>query len=274
MKKFIKLLFMLILMMTLMMAPAGASTIPELPELKVHVNGEAVPFKAPLFLENARTMVPLEGLCEKLNAQVTLDKENEGKIYIEDDYTRVELSVDDTVALVHKKYDFSGIPLKVTLDAVPKNVKGILYIPLRFVAESLGAKVEWDGKTRTAIISTESDIIPVERPVDYTIISEADIQDNTDLAKWFEENHQTKGVYSLRVEKDTYILVSAGEKSTGGYGLKIESATEVRPGSLYLTAKLTKPAPDAIVTMALTYPNVLIKVEGRIFDTVDGDIQE
>ena len=274
MKNSIKLILLLVLMMTLLIAPVSAAAQPELPELKVQVNGETIGFKAPLILEKARTLVPLEGIFEKLNAQVTLDKENQGKIYIEDEYTRVELAVDDTNALVHKKYDFSGIPLKVTLDVAPKNVKGIVYIPLRFVAESLGAKVAWDGKTRTAIVSTEGDIIPVERPVAYTLVTQEDIMDNAELVKWYETNYITKGIYSFKTEKDTYILVSAGEKSTGGYSLEVESATEVSPGSLYLTAKVTKPARDADVTMVLTYPNVLIKIENQFFEIVDGDIME
>jgi hypothetical protein len=270
MKRGLKLFLSLLVLGVLLIAPIRAFAVPE---LNVSVNGEVLTFKESLILEKGRTLVPLNGVFEKLNAETRYDKE-QNKVFIEDKYTTVELTIGDKIALVHKKYDFSGIPLKVTLDVPAKLVNGVPYLPLRFVAESLGAEVTWEGKTRTAAVTTESAITPVETPAEYTVVNPSEIQGNSELVKWYEENYKNKGVYNLKAGKDTYVLLSAGEEPTGGYSLEADSATIVSPGSLYVTAKLTKPAPDAIVTMVVTYPNVLIKFENQTFDIVDGSIHE
>lgn len=270
MKKSLKFIWMFALMMLLAISPAGASTPSD---YHVVVNGQEIVLKDPVQFENGRALVPYDSVFGLLNAKVSYDEEK-NKVFVEDNYTTVELTLNDKKALVHKKYDFTGIPLEVTLEAVPKLYNKSVYIPLRFTAESLGASVDWDGKTHTASISTESDIIPVETPADYQVISEADIKNNQELITWYEENYQINGIHTIQSDNSTYILLSGGERGTGGYGLEVESATVVRPGSLYLTARVTKPDPDAIVTMAITYPHKLLKMENQLFETVNGEIRE
>lgn len=270
MRKGLRLFISLLMLAAFILTPVRASAAQD---LKVMINGEIITAEDPVILENGRTLVPMKDFSTKLNAEVTFD-EKQNKVLIEDKYTTVELILGDKNALVHKKYDFSGIPLKVTLDVPAKLVNGIVYVPLRFVAESLGFVVNWDAKNAMAIVESESDIIQVETPADYIIVHESDIQDIPDLAGWYEENYQKKGIYSFKTEKDTYVLVSAGVRPTGGYSFEIESATMVQPGSLYLTAKVNKPDADDFVTMALTYPNLLLKLENQLIDIVDGEIQE
>lgn len=270
MKRGLKLLLSVILFGAFLMMPVEALAEPV---LKVEVNGEVLSFEKPLVLEKGRTLVPLNGVFEKINAEVTYDKE-QNKVLIEDQYTTVEMIVGDVNALVHKKYDFSGIPLKVTLDVPAKLIDGEVYLPLRFVAESLGALVSWDGKNFMAVVKTVGEILPAETPADYIIVHEADIKHITELAQWYEENYKTKGIHSFKTEKDTYVLVSAGVRPTGGYGLEIRSATIVSPGSLYLTARVIRPDPGDDVTMALTYPNLLLRFENQVFEIVDGEVQD
>jgi len=42
---------------------------------------------------------------------------------------------------------------KIVLDVPPQIVNGRTLVPARAVAESFGAKVDWDGNTRTVIIT-------------------------------------------------------------------------------------------------------------------------
>jgi hypothetical protein len=51
--------------------------------------------------------------------------------------------------------------LAKTLDAAPVIVDGRTMVPLRFVAEALGAKVEWDGDTQTVSISLDGKTLTV-----------------------------------------------------------------------------------------------------------------
>lgn len=257
------LILMILTMLLLAVIPSGvfAST-----DYHIVVNGQEAVFDYPVLFEGWRALVPINGVFDLLEAKVTYD-EKEKTIMVEDDYTRVEMTLDQKKALIYKKYDFSGIPLETTLEVAPRIDHGMGYIPLRFVAESLGAQVEWDGRTHTAFISKGNDIVSVESPADYKIILPSEIKEN-ELKTWYEKSYQTKGIFSLVSGQDTYVLVSAGEKPTGGFKLEVESATVVRPGSLYLVTRISGPDPDAMVTTALTYPHILIKLEDQTFDVL------
>jgi hypothetical protein len=160
------------------------------------------------------------------------------------------------------------------MDVAPFSENGIVYIPLRFAAEGLGAYVDWNGLNKSVLITTNEDpvIIPVEAPVEYKEVNPEDIPD--DLAKWVEANRKTPGIRFKNVENKTYIQICAGEKPTGGFSIKLESVTMVAPGSVYLTAQVISPPPDMMVTQALTYPYILIVIEDEEIYVVDGTIND
>lgn len=57
----------------------------------------------------------------------------------------------------------------------------------------------------------------------------------------------------VRKEKRAAIIARLGERPTGGYGIRIERVT--RSGDqLTVTARVSEPGPDAIVTQAFTFP--------------------
>lgn len=57
-----------------------------------------------------------------------------------------------------------------------------------------------------------------------------------------------------------YYTVSAGEKSTGGFGIYIKDIMVQNEGSVIVVVEETKPAPDEMVTAALTYPNCTFSI--------------
>jgi len=213
----------------------------------------------------------LNGVVEKLNAKANWD-EKTGKIIIEDKYTQVELVIGDKTATILRKYDFSGIPEKVNLDVAPMKINGTVYVPVRFIAESLGAKVGWESKTKTVVIDMEYDVIPVERPAAYEVLTYEDIKDSKELTSWYDANFEKEGIHFKTVDNTTYVLVASGEKSTGGYTIEVDSATIVSPGYAYITAKVKSPAPDADVITVITYPHVLLKIVDEGIKNVDGEI--
>lgn len=239
-------------------------------EIKVKINDELITFDTALNTENGRILVPVD-FFEKLGAEINWDTDA-NKVFIDDKYTTIELVINKKTAYVNRKYDFSGIPEEVELDSTPKIINDTIVVPLRFVAESLGLKVDWDNKSRTAIVHSVGDIIPVETPASYTVENPENIRDDNELHNWYEKNRKIEGIYFKVTDSGTYVLVSAGEKPTGGYSIKIESATMVSPGCLYITAKVISPSPDMIVTQALTYPSVLLKFETKEIEKVLGDI--
>ena len=75
-----------------------------------------------------------------MRARNMQEKCSEGKKY--DDI--ISFSIDDTSANVNNTVKTMDVPARLINDKT--------MIPLRFLSEELGYKVEWDNKTRTAII--------------------------------------------------------------------------------------------------------------------------
>jgi len=257
----------LVLMFTAVFSAAASAKV----KATVKVDGEVITLEKDLFGENGRIQVPLNGVFEKLNAKASWDEKTD-KIIIEDNYTQIELVIGDKTATILRKYDFSGIPEKVNLDVAPMKINGTVYVPVRFIAESLGAKVGWESKTKTVVIDTEYDVIPVEKPAAYEVLTYEDIKDSKELTSWYDANFEKEGIYFKTVGNTTYVLVASGEKSTGGYTIEVDSATIVSPGYAYITAKVTSPAPDADVITVITYPHVLLKIVDEGIKNVDGEI--
>ena len=78
-----------------------------------------------------------------------------------------------------------------------------------------------------------------------------------DFAEWYDKNLKEEGAFSFVVGEKRYILLSAGERPTGGYSLdNIEIiGTE---NAIEITADLNVPGEGSLVTEAITYPNVLL----------------
>ena len=56
------------------------------------------------------------------------------------------------------------------------------------------------------------------------------------------------------------LVISSGEKNTGGYGIKITDVKIDDNNHMVVTVEETSPAEDAVVIQALTYPSVKIRM--------------
>jgi len=94
---------------------------------------------APPFIKAGRTMVPLRAISEGLGAKVEYDsKSRKGKITVILGDRKVEIWIGETTGFVNGK--------KVTLEVPPEIKKGRTFVPVRFVSEGLGCKVDWNPK--------------------------------------------------------------------------------------------------------------------------------
>lgn len=108
------------------------------------INGRPVTLDTPAQSINSRTMVPLRFIAEAFGA--TVGFENTTKtITISLEGTTVVMVVGNPVASVSGK--------AVVLDSPPTVVNNRTLVPLRFIAEAFGARVEWDNTTKTATIT-------------------------------------------------------------------------------------------------------------------------
>ncbi len=89
-----------------------------------------------------------------------------------------------------------------------------------------------------------------------------------DIKAWIELSREK---FQAQTRKDNgllYILVTYGEKPTGGYAVEI-TGVEEKSDKLVVTVKFTEPGPDDIVTQALTYPYDLMVIDDPDLPSVE-----
>ncbi len=124
--------------------------------------GEVLESDIPAYITNGRTMVPVRLISETLGASVEwLGETRQVRITLSG--RELLLTIGSALALVDGEeielYD--GIPAVIAYDGTTKRTM----VPLRFVAEQLGASAEFDRETRSVVITPagadRSDIVSV-----------------------------------------------------------------------------------------------------------------
>ncbi|MDQ0340068.1 hypothetical protein J2S00_002863 [Caldalkalibacillus uzonensis] len=129
----------------------------------------------------------------------------------------------------------------------------------------------------TDIFSTETsqsgsgELLPDEtetREVDYDIILSQDIQSGTqaklpaDIQDWVEQNGRKEYQGIKQAEGATYILIARGESASSGYGIE-PVRVQVQGHTLLVEAAYTDPKPGDMHLTMITYPVLLLKVDGK-----------
>lgn len=118
--------------------------------LKPTINGIEVETDQPAFISGGRTFIPLRFVAESIGAQVDYIPNFEGwkAIVISgaQDYRE-----DYIVLFLGSKTAYHN-GVEKTLDVAPFAANGRTFVPLRFIAETLGAEVGWDQPTFTATV--------------------------------------------------------------------------------------------------------------------------
>ncbi|MCZ8512680.1 phosphodiester glycosidase family protein [Paenibacillus filicis] len=105
------------------------------PQVQLQVNGQSVGNYYG-YVDQDVTMVPFRVLLNRLKEEYRWDGAT-SSLSITKDKAKLEVSLGSRSASVNGR--------TVTMDAEPQIVDGHLYVPLRFVAEALGAQVDWNG---------------------------------------------------------------------------------------------------------------------------------
>ena len=156
MKKISIILCIMILLSSMFTTVAFAAEPAGAPE--VRVNGYIVQFPdaGPFIDENNRTMIPVRFVAENLGAKVSWDQDTQTAT-IEKGYTTVKITIGDAELFVINE----GIPEKVTMDTAAVLRDSRTYVPIRFVAEALGAYVDYSDVYRT--VGIYSDVLTSEQ---------------------------------------------------------------------------------------------------------------
>ncbi|HTZ54936.1 MAG TPA: copper amine oxidase N-terminal domain-containing protein [Candidatus Acidoferrum sp.] len=108
----------------------------------VIVNGSTMQFDQPPVEQAGRVFVPLRSIFEQLGASVVYQN---GQINATGDGRNVSLQIGSTNATVNGQSQ--------TLDSPPFVEGSRTLVPLRFVAQALGANVDWNNNTSTVTIT-------------------------------------------------------------------------------------------------------------------------
>ncbi len=130
-------------------APAQAQAV------RVIVDGSPVFFDQPPVVIGGRVLVPLRGVFERLGAFVQWNPGTRSILAVRGS-DQVQLTIGSRVASVSGRQMFLDVP--------PQIVGSRTLVPLRFISESLGARVDWMPSTRVVMITSGSVAQPPPPP--------------------------------------------------------------------------------------------------------------
>ena len=146
-------LYILAILLVTMLFPAKSSAQGS---VQLFINGRYIQGDVSPRIENSRTMVPLRLVSETLGYDVKWNKA-ERSIQIVQAGRTMDLTLNSKVAYVTEK----GSRRQVVMDVKPQIINDRSLVPLRFISENFGEKVDWDRTNRTVIVG-EGYVPPVD----------------------------------------------------------------------------------------------------------------
>ena len=154
MKRTISLLLSLLLILSCVcVTPAMAAS--DSSDIRVRVNGEIVTFpdQGPVIDANSRTLVPVRFATEALGAKVDWNGSTKTATI-----SKNGISVDVAIGKKDIAVTKNGGKKTVTMDTEAVLINNRTMVPIRFVAEALGAYVDWSNKYRVVGIYQGSEL--------------------------------------------------------------------------------------------------------------------
>ena len=136
----------------------GQATIVVKEEVTITIDKATVTTDVPPINVQGQTLVPVRGVFNAFNADIDWIPCDQ-KVFIRKDTTAIWLQIGEA----HAKINDNIVPL-----AVPAMIyRGRTMVPLRFIAESLGAQVNWNPDTQTITIITKTEQPAPEAPAEH-----------------------------------------------------------------------------------------------------------
>lgn len=161
-----------------------------------------------LIIEN-KTYVPVRGVFEELGFKVSYDKINATAIIKDNDYT-IKIPKDTTYFIVNNK--------SIKPDSPQKIVNGSMYLPLRAIADSIGANTSWNAANKMAHISYNG-------KDSYVVASNISNKNNksnknskNSIIVYKSTNEYGVKFYSLNQNKEKQIIDYVEQSIKDGYG--------------------------------------------------------
>lgn len=117
--------------------------------ITVKINGQVIYFDQYPMIENNRVLVPMRTIFEVMGADVEWDGKK-STVKAKRGATSILLPLNSKQATIN------GVTKN--LDVPAKGIKGRTMVPLRFVSEALGCKVEWNSKLSVVSITFDGQV--------------------------------------------------------------------------------------------------------------------
>lgn len=113
--------------------------------IQINLNGQPISTSVAPITYNNRTLVPMRDIFEALGATLQWHPVTQN-VTAQKDLTNITLQMGSSTAIINGR--------RVGLDQAPLIIAGRTMVPLRFVAEALNAKVDWNGAAQLVDITT------------------------------------------------------------------------------------------------------------------------
>ncbi|TDG00916.1 stalk domain-containing protein [Paenibacillus piri] len=136
----------------------------------VEINGKVQTFSQPALIKGGSTLVPLRAIFEALGAEIEWDGKLQ-RVVAQKGAQLIELTINKSTASINGE--------TITLAVNAEIINGNTMVPLRFVAEALGADVSFNNDTRKVSITSVKTISTLEQKVNeiYSSIIDASMTD-------------------------------------------------------------------------------------------------
>ncbi|MBE7043697.1 MAG: hypothetical protein E7399_09470 [Ruminococcaceae bacterium] len=109
------------------------------------ISGKVVQNDVAPMIVNDRTMLPIRFVAEGLGAEVLWSSSEPNQVYLKKEGLEIVITIGAKTAMVNQQ--------EISLDSPAFIKQNRTYLPIRFVAEYLGAEVEWDENTESVMIT-------------------------------------------------------------------------------------------------------------------------
>lgn len=113
---------------------------------EIIVKGNLAKFDVPPVVKYGRTLIPFRAISQGLGAEVTWDEETKTVTVVKGDI-EVVLTLGSTIALVNGE--------EVEMDTKPELISNRTFVPIRFLGETLGARVDYDEETDIIVVEDD-----------------------------------------------------------------------------------------------------------------------
>lgn len=88
------------------------------------------------------------------------------------------------------------------------------------------------------------------------------LTEESEIAMLKADENLSGKISSDDLKTSTFLILNMGEKPTGGFSIEVSNVQET-PEKIIVTTQESSPDPGAMVTMALTYPYTVVKINSK-----------